>query len=289
MTSEKKQYTITQLSKLWDASDIVMQRVGRETPPIRNKRLTVHLMGQSVVINPLLEDPLAQGQGFLARFLTVSAPPRAGFRELKTRATPDDYRALNAWTNHIQSILSSRPVPLIQGTENELKPDLLTLDDSAFKIWSAFADEVEKAQRPNGVYADIKPFASKAAEHVLRMAGIFTVIEQSSDTRAIDGPTAARAVELIRFYTDEHLRLVEQCSADPRLSAAAKLIEWIKAKRGSYVYTTDLRQSAPKATRRNKGDLERNLETLCQYCHIRSIEPRMIDGSIRKTCFEVMV
>ena len=63
MTSEKKQHTLTTLSKLWDGSAVVMSRVGRDTPPVRDKRLTMHLMGQSVIINPLLSDPLAQGQG----------------------------------------------------------------------------------------------------------------------------------------------------------------------------------------------------------------------------------
>lgn len=288
MTPEKKQYTITTLSKLWDASSITMVRVGRETPTIRHKRLTMHLMGQSVIINPLLADPLAQGQGFLARFLTVSAPPRAGFRELKTRAAPSDYQALNAWTNHIYGLLSERPVYFQSGTDNELKPETLELDDEAFKAWATFADEIEKAQRPEGRYAEMKPFASKAAEHVLRIAGIFTVIENPRGTRNINGATLARAVELIQYYTDEHLRLIEQTSADPRLVGAARLIEWIKANRGAYFCTTDLRQSAPRGTRRSKGDLERHLETLCEHNHIQEVDPRVIDGTFRKKCFEVL-
>jgi len=288
MTSEKKQYTVTTLSKLWDAADIVMARVGRDTPPIRNKRLTMHLMGQSVIINPLLADPLAQGQGFLARFLTVSAPPRAGFRELKTRATPADYHALNAWTEHIYKILASRTVTMREGTQNELKPLILTLDDDAFTVWRDYAEDVEKAQRPEGKYEDIKPFASKAAEHALRMAGIFTVIEKEEGQSLIDADIMRRAVELIRFYADEHLRLVKQCSADPRLTGAAQLIEWIKGNRSRYVYKNDLRQNAPRSTRRGKGDLEQNLDTLCDHKHIKAIDPKTIDGAMRQNCYEVL-
>lgn len=287
LTSEKKQYTFTTLSKAWDASDIVMSRVGRDTPPVRNKRLSMHLMGQSVVINPLLSDPLAQGQGFLARFLTVSAPPRAGFREMKTRATPSDYHALNDWTDHIYGILSRRPVPLRDGTANELKPDMLRLTDDAFDVWRSFAEEVEKAQRPDGAFCGIKPFASKAAEHVLRIAGIFTVIEKPSGCSEIDAETALRAVDLISFYTHEHLRLVEMCGSDPKLTGAAQLIDWIKANRGRYVYKNDIRQHAPRAVRKGNA-LDGCLMTLCEHNHIRPIDPRNIDNSIRQNCYEVL-
>lgn len=285
MTSEKKQYTVTTLSKLWDASAIVMSRVGRETPPIRHKRLTMHLMGQSVVINPLLADPLAQGQGFLARFLTVSAPPRAGFREIRTRATAADYHALNAWTEHIYGILSSRTAHMQNGTENELKPLVLRLNDEAFEAWRDYAEAVEKAQRPEGKYTAIKPFASKAAEHALRLAGIFTVIEKEEGHSYIDGEIMRRAVELAAFYADEHLRLVEQCSADPQLSAATKLIEWIKSNRGLFVYKNDIRQSGPNALRK---DIDAHLKTLVDYGHIEPIKPRQIDGKLRQNCYEVV-
>ncbi len=286
MTSEKKQLTLTTLSKLWDSSAVVMSRVGRETPPVRDKRLTMHLMGQSVVVRPLLSDPLALGQGFLARFLTVSAAPRAGFRELKTRPTAEDYRALNEWTDHIYDIWLRRSPTFQSGSRNELKPLALDMDGDAYNAWAKFSEYVEKEQRPDGRYSEIKPFASKAAEQALRLAGVFTVIEKPGGTNRIDGETMARAVTLMRFYADEHLRLIEQASANPQLTSAAIMIEWIKANRDLFVYKNDLHRNGPNALRKDVAEV---LKTLCDYGHIQPVKPRMINGSMRQNCYEVMV
>lgn len=286
MSSEKKIQTFTVLSKLWDGGSIALSRIGRETPTVKNQRLTVCLAGQGVVIDPLLSDPVASGQGFLARFLVSEAKPKAGSRKLRllNDDTADTSPALE-WKRQILNIWNCRRLTLKQGTRNELDPVVLNLSEGALVIWSEYEQYVELEQGAHGKYSEVKAYASKSAEQALRLAGVMTVVEQPEDERSVTEEVMARAISLSRFYLDEFVRLSEQCQADPHLTMCQKLIDFVRCKRGNVIYKADLQQSSPI---RNREQLSACLATLVEYQHLLPVANQVVDRKNRHNCYEVV-
>ena len=286
MTGDKRQHAITVISQLWDAETVALDRVGRETPPVKNRRHSFNLIAQPMIVNGFVGDAEAKDQGLLARFLTVEAPRRAGSRERLSPATEQERQAIEKWRGHILNTLRTRQVYTVEGTQNELKPRGLPLSPEAKKIWQAFHLRTERGIGFDVPYEGIAAFASKIGQQALRIAGVLTVIDKHDGADSIDAETMIRAVELADFYLDEQLRISERAGADPKIADAEKLINWIVAKREGYVYKADLKRSGPNRLR-DADRLDTALETLCGLGIIARINPREIDGAVRQDSFAV--
>jgi len=103
----------------------------------------------------------------------------------------------------------------------------LKLSHDAGLLWVKFYDEVELAQGKNGQYADIKGFASKAAEHAARLAGVLTIVD---NIQAPDIPAThmSAAIELMHYYLAEHVRLTNVWGVDPDIILAERVLEHLK-------------------------------------------------------------
>ena len=88
MSEDNRLKTVATLSGYWDGSPINRTRAGDGQSTHFGKRLACHLMVQPVAATNLLSDPIANGQGFLARFLIVHPQSTMGtrfYREPETR------------------------------------------------------------------------------------------------------------------------------------------------------------------------------------------------------------
>src|SRR5690606_24961431 len=96
MNSDNRLKTIAGLSQLWngDTLDRIRSAAGASDYP--GRRLAVHLMAQPVAARPLMADPQASGQGFLARFL-ITEPPSAIGARLRRGHDPASDMALAAF------------------------------------------------------------------------------------------------------------------------------------------------------------------------------------------------
>jgi hypothetical protein len=115
------------------------------------------------------------------------------------------------------------PLPLVQG-KKELIPRLLSLSEGASKLWTHYADHIEKQIGPNGPLELIKGLANKLPEHAARMAGVLTLIH-NIESLEIDTNHLAKAIELSDFYANEALRIYNQVRPD--LILAQKLLDWL--------------------------------------------------------------
>ena len=91
MNAENRLKTIAGLSKLWGGDPLNRVRAGDGASSLYGRRLAAHLMVQPVPARPLLADPIANGQGFLARFLIAEPVSAIGTRLADTvghRASP---------------------------------------------------------------------------------------------------------------------------------------------------------------------------------------------------------
>lgn len=224
MTSENRLRTIAGLSSLWDGSPTSRWRAGDGVCRFQGRRLSCHLMVQPIVAKGLLSDPLVCGQGLLARFFVTQPESHIGQR---LRVGHDNLvdEALDRFAFWVRDRLR-QPLPLVQGSVNELDPPVIRLADDARVLLQSFYLEVEKAQGPGRDLSDVRPFASKAAEHAARLSGVMTLIEDPN-ARDVSGETMADAITLVTFYVAEARRLANGATISAETAETERLRRWL--------------------------------------------------------------
>lgn len=224
MNADNRLKTVAGLSSLWDGSPVSRWRAQDGVVTFPGRRLSLHIMAQPVAAAGLLADPVANGQGFLARFLIVEPPSAIGTR-LRTGHAPASDRALAAFSARVAALLR-HPLPLAEGRRNELAPPVLPLSPDARVMLQDFALAVEAAQAKGGDLEGVRPFASKAAEHAARLAAVMALFSDP-DARAVTGDTMADATMLATFYVNEAVRLTDAATISAETAEAEKLRRWL--------------------------------------------------------------
>jgi putative DNA primase/helicase len=232
--------------KGWSGESLDSLRGGDGLTVLLGRRMAMHVLVQPVLLRELLCDPLAQGQGLLARCLIAEPQTLAGTRMYK-HSNPHDNPDVIAYNERISTLLTTTPACWETGDGYELKPRDLYMGDDARALWIAFYNVIE-GQQANGSELDgARPFASKAAEHAARIAGIITMVENPQATHitseAMDG-----AIQLTAFYLNEHLRLTGAGRQEREEGALRSLLEWMQG-RGTTVAKKDVLQRTPRAIR----------------------------------------
>jgi hypothetical protein len=224
MKAENRLATCASLSAMWDGSPIDRWRAGDGVESYSGRRFSAHVMAQPVAAEALLSDPMANGQGLLARFLTCRPASRIGVR-LKMAPDPADEARIERFAAWIEAQLG-RDLPVADGTRNELRPPVLPLARDARDVLTAFARDVEKAQAPGGPFEDARAFASKTAEHAARLAAVLT-IHADPDAPEVTGDTMAGATEIATFYANEAARLADAAIVPPEVADAERMRKWL--------------------------------------------------------------
>lgn len=197
------------------------------TAPASLFLLTVAESGErksTIAAQELLSDPMANGQGLLARFLTCRPPSRIGMR-VRMEKDPAAEEQIKNFAARTKALLS-RELPLAEGHRNELAPPLLPLADDARDVLVEFARQVEEAQAQGGPFEDIRAFASKTAEHAARIAAVLTIYADPNASE-VTGETMAGAVELATFYVNEAARLADAAIVPPEVADAERMRRWL--------------------------------------------------------------
>jgi hypothetical protein len=228
----------------------------------------MHAMVQPVLLRGLLIDPLTQGQGFLARCLVSEPGTLAGTRMFKAWNPANDANVL-AYHKAMRELLSKPPTLCELGDGHELAPRVVTMSAGAEALWIEFYDEVEAQQGADKELHGARAFASKAAEHAARIAGIVE-IASNPDAQELTEATMAGAIEVASFYLSEHVRLTGAGIEDRRLRFLHMLEAWIQ-KQGQISHK-NLLQLCPHAVRvlKAKG-INSILDNLVQRGYIRRI------------------
>lgn len=166
--------TIGALSKLWDGRPLDRVRGGDGASILYDRRLSLHLMMQPLVAAELLADPIYQDQGFLARVLMSWPDTTAGTR-LYVDKDPYKEAAIGQYWQALTTLLY-RPYPLRLDTRNELTPRAMALSPDAKALWVTAFNYIEQQLGEGQRLEPIRGFASKAAEHAARLAGVLTLI-----------------------------------------------------------------------------------------------------------------
>jgi len=263
MSEDSELRTIAMLSRAWDGSALDRVRAkDAERVTLFGRRLSLHLMAQPAVAERLLGKPLYRQQGFLARFLLAAPVSLAGSRLHDGHVIDlhDDVRLQACWTAIATLLADSGPEnPNLGG----LDLPRLGLTPEARSLLVSAANEIELAQAPDGELSAVREFASKAAEHACRIAGVLTLLSDPSAV-AVSVEDMGRALELMQFHLREYVRLIGSAAVSDDIRFANVLLDWIDQKQLVQISPRYVMRNGPNCIR-EAPIARRALRTLVEY------------------------
>lgn len=241
--------TMAGLSNLWDGKPVDRTRAGDGVQTYRGRRVSMHLMVQPVVARSLLGNPVANGQGFLARFLITQPVSRIGHR-LKRGSAPESHEAVAAFKNRLTEVLS---VALPTGNHRqELDPRQLRMAEDAVECLHLYNEEIERAQAEGGDLDTMRAAASKSPEQAARIAAVLTLWEDLQ-AQVVNVRMMEYGITLARYYLYEAKRLSDASAISVETSNAEELRRWLQERWETDMITArDLAQFGPNRLRETK-------------------------------------
>lgn len=254
MTTEKKTYTATTYSKYWDGAPIDRVRGGDGSSVLYGRRLSIHLMMQDKIAAEFFNDEIMRNQGLLSRFLCSFPESLAGQRHYQPWDVSDTPE-MQRYYQQIQRNLSE-PLPLRVDEKtgdllNELEPRTVTLEDNAKQAWINAYEVIEAGSGKGRVFESIEGFAGKANNHIVRLAGIMALFDDTT-RKTIPKGYVDNAIILMEYYLNERLRLTKMAEPNLSLEQAKTLLNWITDKGLKNVTLPDVYQLGPSHFRNKK-------------------------------------
>ncbi|NCE89163.1 YfjI family protein [Pseudomonas sp. L13] len=259
MSRDKRLKAVTTLSSLWDGSPIDRARsMPGESSRAYDRRVSLHLMLQPYLAMQLLNDPLLQGQGILGRCLMTWPTSLAGQRSYQAVDLSKD-AALKRY-HHRLSALFYQPWSL--SADGALQLSKLSLSPLARRRWIDLHDAIEAQLGEFGELASVRPSGSKAADNLLRVAGILAVVEESS---VVEVDHIQRASALVGYYLTEIQRLTEQEPVCRVKEEADRLLRWLQVKDWKRFSIRDLNRNGPRFARKSSRHAAKLLVELIDH------------------------
>jgi hypothetical protein len=285
MNSDNKLKTIAGLSQLWNGDTVNRIRSGDGASDYPGRRLAMHLMAQPVAARPLLADPQASGQGFLARFL-ITEPPSAIGTRLRRGHDPASDMALSTFTARLSAILHTA-MPTGDNPQ-ELAPLRLVLSQGAREFLWRFYEAIEAAQATGKTMEHVRAYGSKAAEQAARIAGVLT-LWGDLDAPEVTAQAMVWGIELAQFYLAEARRPAEAGLVSEETAKAERLRQWLLTSWPHDTVTSrEILRLGPNALREGKtlagplAMLERN------GWLVRLTEGAEVRGAQRKEAYRIV-
>jgi len=264
MSEESELRTIAMLSRLWQGDRIDRVRAtDREHLTLYGRRLSMHLLVQPEVGARFLGKPLYRGQGFLARWMIAAPDSLAGTRlHDPNRSDPQDDPRITRYWNALAALLgrTANENPEVGG----LDPPCLALDPEARELLVGAYNEMEAAQRKDGALDGVREWASKAAEHACRVAGVLTLISDP-ERHCVDVEAMAGALALVQHFIGEYERLIGSADLPENIRRAVALLDWLRTKRLRSVTARQVTQYGPGRAIRHAQAAKEALRTLAEH------------------------
>lgn len=259
MSRDNRLKAVTTLSSLWDGSPIDRARsMAGESLRAYDRRLSLHLMLQPYLAMQLLSNPLLQGQGILGRCLMTWPTSLAGQRSYQAVDLSKD-AALKRY-HHRLSALFYQPWSL--SADGALQLSKLSLSPLARRRWIDLHDAIEAQLGEFGELASVRPSGSKAADNLLRVAGILAVVEESS---VVEVDHIQRASALVGYYLNEIQRLTEQEPVCRVKEEADRLLRWLQVKDWKRFSIRELNRNGPRFARKSSRHAAKLLVELIDH------------------------
>lgn len=222
---------------------------------MHHRRVALSLMLQPVLAAQLFENPTLSGQGFLSRCLPAFPASAIGMRLYRK---PQQDTRLDAFYSRLDDLLLISPD--MNALTGALQPTALELHDAAYALWVELHDRYEVGLVQS--YAPIREVANKAAEQVLRLAGVQAVMEGAD---SINAGVMSNAGVLMDWYMEQWLELsVRLVEHRKEVAMPRQLWEWMLHRRQTSNQTVfnlrEIYKAGPRMVR-NQSQLARELVT----------------------------
>ncbi|MBN2872180.1 MAG: DUF3987 domain-containing protein, partial [Halothiobacillaceae bacterium] len=239
MTQDNRAKTAATLNALWDDGELSVSRGTTGRVQLYDRRLSVHWLIQPDAVHDVMADPLLSGIGFWPRFLVAWPEPSAPRTAKPWRADRDGdiadfWRACNR--------LMDRPL-------GEDCSDLPVLEPTAeaMSLACQFFERMEQAAKGRrGALRDIKPFAVRATEQALRIAGVLTVL---SDQETVDAGAMRHGIALAAYALETWRGVFGDRDANTAKALAMRLFRWMLDQPGVTASEGAINRIGPKAVR----------------------------------------
>jgi len=236
------------LNRLWDGKDFITHRKTSKNFIVANRRLTVSLMMQPLILQQMLakNGGINRQSGFMARSLMTC--PTSAMGERHYQEPPESLTTLRLFHHRLTECLNES---LFLDKNGCHEIPTLSFSNPAKTIWVSFFNEIESGLAKS--WATIKDFASKSAENTARLSALLHLFDGKQNQ--INCEEVERAIEIIRWHLSETKRIFcsEPQSTEER--DAIKMLAWIKEKMLQTTTPRYLQQYSPirEKQRRNKA------------------------------------
>ncbi|MCK4608863.1 MAG: DUF3987 domain-containing protein [Gammaproteobacteria bacterium] len=263
---------ITLLNRLWDGNTYSVDRKTSDNFKIEGRRFTCSLMMQQAVFEQFTSkcSGISRGSGFLSRCLLIMPKSTMGSRFYQEPTSIADAEPFKG------RILELLDTPFSLDEKSRLTPKALQLTPEAKASWIEFHDDIEQQLKIGGEYENMQDFASKAAENVARLAGIFHVFEDKVENQ-INRDTLKRAAGIITWHLREINRIIKKQSMPPEMQDAQLLADWIIAQNIKKYKIADLLRFGPNSLR-EKTKRDKSLAILAEHNYLNIIDKEFISN-----------
>ena len=281
MSDETALRTAAGLSLFWDGSPVDRVRSGDGASKLFGRRVALHLMAQPRATFKWLSNPVLRDQGLFSRCLVAYPQSTAGTRMFRNEKAEESPAAI-VYVNRMTELLGCKwPI----NEFFELQPQHMGIAGAARSLWIKQNDQIERAI--SGEFKPIRALASKAAEHMGRIAAVFTMIDNPQAT-TVSEQAMERAALCVEFYLGEALRLAGVQPLHEKSDQAAMLWVWLGLRGKRHISLPELVQFGPAKLR--KADAMRKvMDVLADHYMARRVPDGMVeyDGKSRKEGWEV--
>ena len=266
------QVNINILLEAYDGSPYTISRKTSEDITLLNPLLAVGLMVQPAHYGEAMSNKQFSGRGFIHRFFFSFPEARAGHLNFQSPDIPlklqKDYHDL------VQSLLA---IPYPQ----ETIPQIYHSPEAAI-LFEDYHDCLQRQMQQGERFENMKEWASKQFARALRVAGIFHLIEHSTDIRQavqipMSGETAFTALEFCRWSEQQAFYALSGEGVESETVRNAKMI-LDKLKKLEVDEITKSELLSRKITRLSAQELSEPLTLLESLNYIRIIEEHSTRG-----------
>jgi phage/plasmid primase-like uncharacterized protein len=287
MNAENAARTVAGLNRAWDGSPLGRSRV-QEGGTLYGRRVSLHLLMQPGVAGRLFGDAAVRDIGFLWRSLVAWPDPPADVRYNPGGVAGS--AALAAFQGRLRDLLRY-PLPLAPGSQNELAPRPLGLSQEALGMFIGLFDQA-RAAAPHPSHGDgpltvVRPYAMRAGEHGLRLAGVLTLY-QDPEATTIQAEAMDGARRLVAWYLREMLRIHEAQQPPAELVQADRLLRWAHREGRVLLYPRLIYQFGPYGIRTKAAALRAVTALEAHGWLIRIPEGAEVDGAHRRDVWRVV-
>ena len=237
------------LNRLWDGKVFSAHRKTSENYTIEDRRLTLNLMMQPMLLQKLANQVtgISRQSGFLARCLLAYPQSAMGNRFYKEPPASLDFMA--DYEKRIMACLTQSERLTRAGCH---KLPTLYFNQEAKQKWVIFFNSVETGLKPQGQWAEINDFASKAAENAARLAALFHLFTGCNGEIRLEH--TEQAIEIVHWHLQETRRLLAPPPISTQHEDAKKLIKWILSKGLQQTTPRAIQQSSPLRVKEQRNN-----------------------------------